>query len=337
MALMTRGDAENPPDWLVCKKSLIPDMVAKSPEKMPVWEITGAEFTKSDHHTADGISIRFPRITKQRDDKSFKEATNLQELNVLFEASKDCTNLHMLTDGLNDDGSEDTIEIKTKIQHKQVRSPAKAGESLKRKLKSTSDDDEPLNAKVKVKQQPVKVDTDGKFNLTDAYGKDIPSTSSADSKKAKNEAIDKKLKLTYDSSDDEKATAASSSSVVANSMPKMLATTKSNKDTLATSIKDVEIEEKLLLPPSTAASANDCDIENKSTIETADAGTIAKNSDINIFEGVLLYVPTVLRDCLKEELRYFVLWGGTESNSTKKSTHVLHKNDSLTGEWNKLR
>jgi DNA ligase-3 len=47
-----------------------------------VWEITGAEFTKADIHTADGISIRFPRCTKMRDDKSWKEATDLKRLKV---------------------------------------------------------------------------------------------------------------------------------------------------------------------------------------------------------------------------------------------------------------
>ena len=48
-----------------------------------MWEITGAEFSKSTTHTADGISIRFPRVTKIRDDKDWKTATNLQELKVL--------------------------------------------------------------------------------------------------------------------------------------------------------------------------------------------------------------------------------------------------------------
>jgi DNA ligase-3 len=52
-------------------------------QKMPVWEITGAEFTKHDAHTA-GISVRFPRVTRVRDDKSYKEATNLQELRVIM-------------------------------------------------------------------------------------------------------------------------------------------------------------------------------------------------------------------------------------------------------------
>uniref|UniRef100_A0A673BPW7 DNA ligase n=1 Tax=Sphaeramia orbicularis TaxID=375764 RepID=A0A673BPW7_9TELE len=48
----------------------------------PVWEITGAEFSKSEMHTADGISIRFPRMTRIRDDKDWKTATNLHQLKV---------------------------------------------------------------------------------------------------------------------------------------------------------------------------------------------------------------------------------------------------------------
>ena len=49
-------------------------------QNSPVWEITGAEFSKSEAHTAKGISIRFPRCTKFRDDKSWKEATDLPRL-----------------------------------------------------------------------------------------------------------------------------------------------------------------------------------------------------------------------------------------------------------------
>jgi hypothetical protein len=40
-------------------------------------EITGAEFSASDHHTASRISIRFPRVTKERTDKTPAEATTL--------------------------------------------------------------------------------------------------------------------------------------------------------------------------------------------------------------------------------------------------------------------
>lgn len=40
-------------------------------------EITGAEFSVSEHHTAGGISIRFPRVTRIRKDKTPQQATSL--------------------------------------------------------------------------------------------------------------------------------------------------------------------------------------------------------------------------------------------------------------------
>lgn len=52
-----------------------------------MWEITGAEFSKSEMHTADGISIRFPRMTRIRDDKDWKTATNLHQLKVALTVS----------------------------------------------------------------------------------------------------------------------------------------------------------------------------------------------------------------------------------------------------------
>ena len=48
----------------------------------PVWEITGAEFSSSNIHTAGGISIRFPRVTRIRDDKDWTNATDLDRLKV---------------------------------------------------------------------------------------------------------------------------------------------------------------------------------------------------------------------------------------------------------------
>lgn len=49
-----------------------------------MWEITGAEFTNQGVHTADGISIRFPRVTRIRPDKTWSTATTLNELRDLF-------------------------------------------------------------------------------------------------------------------------------------------------------------------------------------------------------------------------------------------------------------
>ncbi|KAK5858262.1 hypothetical protein PBY51_002415 [Eleginops maclovinus] len=77
------------PGWIKVIKNYYPDFIIRDPQKAPVWEITGAEFSKSEMHTADGISIRFPRMTRVRDDKDWKTATNLDQLRELFRISKE--------------------------------------------------------------------------------------------------------------------------------------------------------------------------------------------------------------------------------------------------------
>ena len=94
------------PPWLLVNKALIPDFVVKDPkvkgslmiyltvfdiksilywvQDAPIWEITGAEFTSSNLHTAGGISIRFPRVTRIRDDKDWTDATDLERLKVCY-------------------------------------------------------------------------------------------------------------------------------------------------------------------------------------------------------------------------------------------------------------
>lgn len=86
-------DQSKVPDWLKVTKTMIPDLVARDPKNSQVWEIVGAEFTKAEVHTAAGISIRFPRVTRIRSDKTWKEATSLEELRTLFVNSKDYSNL----------------------------------------------------------------------------------------------------------------------------------------------------------------------------------------------------------------------------------------------------
>lgn len=80
-------DPNKVPSWLRANKPMIPDFVARDPKKQPVWEITGAEFTNQGVHTADGISIRFPRVTNIRRDKDWSTATTLNELRHLFKTS----------------------------------------------------------------------------------------------------------------------------------------------------------------------------------------------------------------------------------------------------------
>ncbi|XP_061596279.1 DNA ligase 3 isoform X2 [Cololabis saira] len=82
-------DPSKLPGWIKIVKNYYPDFIIRDPEQAPVWEITGAEFSKSEMHTADGISIRFPRMTRIRDDKDWKSATNLHQLKELYRISKE--------------------------------------------------------------------------------------------------------------------------------------------------------------------------------------------------------------------------------------------------------
>ncbi|XP_018321906.1 DNA ligase 3 [Agrilus planipennis] len=111
------GDSTKVPDWLKCTKSMIPDFVAKDPRKQPVWEITGAEFTQHDVHTANGISIRFPRVTKIRDDKTWETATSLKELKALFEKSKTNSDIGKYLDDLSNE-NDDYVNSETKSPNK---------------------------------------------------------------------------------------------------------------------------------------------------------------------------------------------------------------------------
>ncbi|XP_077970658.1 DNA ligase 3-like isoform X2 [Styela clava] len=91
-------DFNRVPKWLLLNRQYVPDYIVEDPKSAPVWEITGTEFSKSDAHTADGISIRFPRVTRIRDDKDWKTATNLPRLKKLFAKSKEESDISALLD-----------------------------------------------------------------------------------------------------------------------------------------------------------------------------------------------------------------------------------------------
>lgn len=86
----------------------VPDFVVNDPEQAPVWEISGQGFTgegfscaacghisnaqltnrtqlDSKAHTT--LSIRFPRVTRVRDDKDFSNHTDVPHLKALAMAS----------------------------------------------------------------------------------------------------------------------------------------------------------------------------------------------------------------------------------------------------------
>ena len=88
-ATKIKGDYSRKPPWLSISRGLMPDFLVPDPKSSPVWEITGAEFSQSSVHTAGGISIRFPRVTKIRDDKDWQTATDLPRLQVLVRTSQE--------------------------------------------------------------------------------------------------------------------------------------------------------------------------------------------------------------------------------------------------------
>ncbi|VEN47869.1 unnamed protein product [Callosobruchus maculatus] len=135
-------DASKVPNWLNCTKTMVPDFVAKDPKKQPVWEITGAEFTQiHDVHTADGISIRFPRVTRIRDDKDWETATNLDELKALYKNSKENTDVSKLLQGIDkdDDADEPPAKKKRKEKGKDKEPKRKSSEVEPMDLDNTSD------------------------------------------------------------------------------------------------------------------------------------------------------------------------------------------------------
>lgn len=111
------------PSWLDCNKGMVPDFIAADPEKQPVWEITGTELTKANLHTADGISVRFPRVTRIRNDKDWKTATNLDELKHLYKTSKEKTDVSLLNKLA--DTADDEPPVKKVKASPSKRSPVK--------------------------------------------------------------------------------------------------------------------------------------------------------------------------------------------------------------------
>ena len=100
---------------------------------MPVWEVTGAEFTKAEIHTADGISIRFPRVTRQRTDKDWESSTSLAQLNDLFKASKEVNTMTTDQDHEDDKSEESVTPVKN--------TPPPAPTARKRPSKSSSSEE----------------------------------------------------------------------------------------------------------------------------------------------------------------------------------------------------
>ncbi|XP_040280730.1 DNA ligase 3 [Bufo bufo] len=128
-------DPKKIPSWLQINKNYYPDFIIRDPEKAPIWEITGAEFSKAEAHTAGGISIRFPRCTRFRDDKHWMSATTLQQLKELYRLSKEKSDFTVtVASSQDEEGSSETSSRETEGSSR----PSTPSGSLKGPKTSTS-------------------------------------------------------------------------------------------------------------------------------------------------------------------------------------------------------
>ncbi|XP_066922731.1 DNA ligase 3-like [Clytia hemisphaerica] len=131
-------DFSKVPMWLDVDRGLVPDYVIADPKNSQIWEITGAEFSQSSTHTADGISIRFPRVTRIRNDKDWKTATSLKRLKVLYKESKETTDVEMPSTSTNTTKAKTEKKSPKKIKEEDQTSPAKKEKKLKRKSEEST-------------------------------------------------------------------------------------------------------------------------------------------------------------------------------------------------------
>lgn len=171
-------DPSKIPSWLKINKNYYPDFIIRDPENAPIWEITGAEFSKAEAHTAGGISIRFPRCTRFRDDKDWKTATTLQQLKELYEVSKETSDFTVAATSSQDE--EGSSESSSRDNEGNSRPPTPSGSVKKPKTSSSkSPGKDKRNDSGKI-PQPKKKDEPAK-----AEKRKIVSPPSVDSKKAK--------------------------------------------------------------------------------------------------------------------------------------------------------
>ncbi|KAM9613644.1 DNA ligase 3 isoform 2-T2 [Morphnus guianensis] len=169
-------DPSKIPRWLKINKIYYPDFIVPDPKKAPVWEITGAEFSKAEAHTADGISIRFPRCTRIRDDKDWKTATNLQQLKELYQLSKEKADFSVAageedestagSSGENEGNSRSSTPHST-VKTPPSKSPAKAQKP--EESKAVIGSPEKAEEKRGEKRKASEMDDNGKKTLLDIF------------------------------------------------------------------------------------------------------------------------------------------------------------------------
>ncbi|KAJ5068689.1 DNA ligase 3 [Anaeramoeba ignava] len=79
------------PKWLNLTTEIIPDYLVQDPQKSQIWEVKANVFVESPRHTANNISLRFPKVVKICEEDALLPTT-LQELSQFFESAKQAQN-----------------------------------------------------------------------------------------------------------------------------------------------------------------------------------------------------------------------------------------------------
>ncbi|KAG8194914.1 hypothetical protein JTE90_021375 [Oedothorax gibbosus] len=279
-------DQSQVPSWLNINKALVPDFVSADPKDSPVWEISGAEFSKAEIHTASGISIRFPRVSRVRDDKDWKTATTLKELKGLYEASKvNSEVIGLRTADDEDDEDEDQDNGEAEASNKSSTSGSSFSETPKKK----SDVSEKTSRKIK---------------------KEIISTDSPKEKRKAGESdkiSSKKIKMEPNQSAlPEKSSKKKSST---SDTPKKIKEENNSTDSP---------KEKRKSEESNKESSKKIKGEGKESSESSEKGLL------DIFKGVKLHIPADT-DKAEELTRYFIAYDGEllRDHEISESTHAI--------------
>uniref|UniRef100_A0A8B9BQ97 DNA ligase n=1 Tax=Anser brachyrhynchus TaxID=132585 RepID=A0A8B9BQ97_9AVES len=161
-------DPSKIPSWLKINKIYYPDFIVPDPKKAPVWEITGAEFSKAEAHTADGISIRFPRCTRIRDDKDWKTATNLPQLKELYQLSKEKADFSVVAgeeeESTAGSSGENEGNSRSSTPHKTTKTPPSKSPAKAKKPEGKTPEE-----KRGEKRKASEMDDNGKKTLLDIF------------------------------------------------------------------------------------------------------------------------------------------------------------------------
>lgn len=83
--LKISGDIDKLPDWLRCESCMVPEYVVNDPKTQSVWTVSGIELICDSEHSANKISLLYPKLTEVQAEKNWEQADNLVTLQKRYD------------------------------------------------------------------------------------------------------------------------------------------------------------------------------------------------------------------------------------------------------------